>query len=247
MQFQITRYTRVTSTMDAARALAEAGAPEGTAVLADEQTAGRGRSGHAWYSPPGQSIYLSIVLRPPLVPEQAGWITMSAALAVVDTLAEFTAPASCAVTIKWFNDVQLNGRKVCGILVESSVSHARFDYAVLGIGFNVNTTFDAAPPDVRARATSLLLELGVALDREQALDCLLRHVAKRYAALVQSRRSPAQEYARYVETLGKRVEIESGSQLVRGTANRVAEDGSLIVTTEHGQIVVRAGQLIRQS
>ncbi len=183
--------------MDVAREWAEQGAAEGAVVLAEEQTAGRGRAGHAWYSPPEQALYLSIVLRPPLIPAETSWITIVAALAVCDTLdALVSAPTSeeprhpvtssppHLVTLKWFNDVLLNGRKVCGTLVESSITGGQLDYAVLGIGMNVNTAFDAAPDDVRSRATSLRAALGRVFDREAILQALLAHIDARYARLL---------------------------------------------------------------
>jgi len=249
MRFDITRRAIVTSTMDMARALAERGAPEGTVVLADAQTAGRGRAGHAWFSPPGQSLYLSVVLRPRIAPAQAGWITMSAALAVIDALEDLrgaVAAAPFSAAIKWFNDVLLNGRKVCGILVESSITGDRFDYAVLGIGLNVNTRFDDAPADVRQRATSLWRELGVVIDREFALEQLLRRIGERQTDWTDGRHSPAGAYARYVETLGRQVEIEAGQSVIRGRAIRIEDDGRLIVATKQGEVAARFGDLLRQ-
>lgn len=236
--------------MDVARALAEEGAPEGTVVLADAQTAGRGRAGHTWHSPPGQSLYLSVVLRPRLHPARAGWITMSAALAVLDTLEDVREPAGAQTfssAIKWFNDVLLNGRKVCGILVESSITGAQFDYAVLGIGLNVNTRFDDAPAEVQQIATSLWRELGHPLDRERVLATLLEHIGRRQTEMTHGQRSPAGEYARHVETLGRQVEIEAGNGITRGRAVRVEDDGSLIVATEQGEVAARFGDLIRQT
>ncbi len=249
MQFQIMRRGVVTSTMDVARALAERGAPEGTVVLADAQTAGRGRAGHVWHSPPGQSLYLSLVLRPRLAPAQAGWITMSAALAVMDALADLRDAVTAtpfSATIKWFNDVLLNRRKVCGILVESSITGNEFDYAVLGIGLNVNTRFDDAPAEVQQRATSLCRELGHPLDRERVLATLLQHVGERQVELARGQRSPASEYARHVETLDKQVEIDTGSGIVCGRAIRIDDDGSLIVATDRGEVAARFGDLARQ-
>ncbi len=248
MRFDIVRREVVTSTMDVARELAERGAPEGTVVLADAQTAGRGRAGHVWHSPPGQSLYLSLVLRPRLAPAQAGWITLSAALAVLDTLEALRpfAPQPFSTAIKWFNDVLLNGRKVCGILVESSLTGAQFDFAVLGIGLNVNTRFDDAPADVQQRATSLRRELGHPLDREHILTSLLKHLDERQIELSLGQRNPTGEYARRVETLGKQVEIDTGAGGVRGRAVRIADDGSLIVATDQGEIAARFGDLVRQ-
>jgi BirA family biotin operon repressor/biotin-[acetyl-CoA-carboxylase] ligase len=280
MQFDVTHYQTVTSTMDVARDLAERGAAEGTVAVADEQTAGRGRSNHTWYSPPGQSLYLSIILRPPLTPAQTGWITMLAALAVRDLLLRVEGwglgvgdagvglgivrnpqpPApnpqpsitnyQLPITIKWFNDVLLNDRKVCGILVETSLTGERIDYAVLGIGLNVNTRFDGAPADVRARATSLFDECQrqdestPPFDREAIMQRLLERFAERYARLMQTRASPAREYAQYVETLGRDVRIDTGQEIVAGRAVRIADDGALIVLTEAGERRIGFGDII---
>lgn len=252
MQFDIKRYNSVTSTMDIARALEERGAAQGTVVVADEQTAGRGRGGHAWFSPPGQALYVSVLLRPALAPNRAGWVSMLAALTVVDTLLELTPIGTHAwagirddvwtVSIKWFNDVLLNHRKVCGILTETSIEGDRLVSVIIGVGLNVDTRFDAAPPDVQARATSLASELGFPLDREDVLSRLLMHLGARYDRLVQTRTSPAAEYARYVEKLGLPVRIDTGSEMINGQALRIEEDGALIVQTTSGERRVGFGE-----
>ncbi len=268
MQFHVTHLARVASTMDAARESAESGAPEGTTVVADEQTAGRGRAAHAWYSPARQSLYVSVVLRPALAPSQTGWITMLAALAVCDCVSEigdwsterepaqsaapnpFDAQSSVSpspVSIKWFNDVLLRGRKVCGVLVETSITGEQLDYAVLGIGLNVNTRFDEAPPDVRSRATSLLNEWRgqpAALDRAAVLRRLLARFGARYDALMAEPASPAAEYAAHVETLGRDVRISAGDAWIEGRALRIDADGALVVRTATGERRVGFGEVL---
>ena len=227
--------------MDLARALDEHGAPEGSVVVADEQTSGRGRSDHTWFSPPGQSIYLSAVLHPSLAPAQAGWVTMIAALAVLDTIHESARIVtnhsadlrddSRIASIKWFNDVLMNQRKVCGILVEVSTVGEKLESMVVGIGLNVNTRFDAAPLDVQSRATSLAHELGHDLDREDVLQRLLAHLGARYERLMQTHTSPAAEYARHISTLGREVRINTGHEIITGRAVRIEDNGALIVQT----------------
>lgn len=243
MLFTRKHFHSVNSTMDIARDMAQADAPEGTLVTADAQTAGRGRGSHAWFSPPAQSLYLSIVLRPTLPPQHASWITMSAALAVREVAEPAAAPA--AAQIKWFNDVLLNGRKVCGILVESSFFGDRMEYAVLGIGLNVNTRFDAAPPDVQARATSLAQECNHApLDRDDILSRLLESFSARYTRLLAQRLSPAVEYARHVVTLGQAARISAGGEIIEGLAQHIDEDGALIILTASGERRVGFGEII---
>jgi BirA family biotin operon repressor/biotin-[acetyl-CoA-carboxylase] ligase len=265
MQFEITRHEAVTSTMDLARAQAEQGAPEGTVIVADEQTAGRGRGDHAWFSPPAQSLYLSIILRPTLAPAHAGWVTMVTALAVVDTLQEaekqragagepgsraanVAAPThpltpSPLLSIKWFNDVLINRRKACGILVEVSTEGDLLQSMIVGIGLNVNTRFDTAPPDVQARATSMAREFGFELDREEVLRQLLARLDVRYGALMQQNASPAAEYARHLSTLGRQVRVNTGPEIIAGLATRIEENGALVVQTPSGELRVGFGEV----
>lgn len=239
MRVNVRRYRSVTSTMDVCRAFAEQGADEGLVVLADEQTAGRGRVGRTWYSPPGQSLYLSILLRPDLHPRQIGWLTMLGALAVTDAIAQFSTLNS-QFKLKWPNDVLLNGRKVAGVLVESSLTGDRLDYAVLGIGLNVNTRFDDAPEEVKLCATSLRETLEQEVDRQAVLDRLLAAFSVRYATLPAS---PVADYARQLDTLGRHVRLRAGDE-VEGDAVRVEDDGALVVMTAAGERIVTFGDVV---
>jgi BirA family biotin operon repressor/biotin-[acetyl-CoA-carboxylase] ligase len=257
MHFDVRHFGAVTSTMDVCRALAEQGAAEGVIIVADEQTAGRGRVGRAWFSPPGQSLYVSILLRPQLVPRQISWLTMIGALAVVDVVhgsegagerrsaEDHPSPSAPAkrplCSIKWFNDVLLNGKKLAGVLVETALTGDQLDYAILGIGLNVNTRFDDAPDEVRQRATSLREALGKEVDRETVLRALLDAFSARYAAMPAS---PVADYARYLDTLGKRVQLSVGDEIIEGQALRVEDDGALVVETDAGERVVCFGQMV---
>jgi BirA family biotin operon repressor/biotin-[acetyl-CoA-carboxylase] ligase len=145
---------RCGSTNDEADALARRGAPHGTIVVADEQTAGRGRADHAWYSPPGESLYLSCVLRPSLPPSEVPPITLAAGVAVCDAVNSWGARAS----LDWPNDVLSMQRKLAGILTEMSSRDGKVEHVVLGVGVNLNTV--AFPPALAGIATSLRLALG---------------------------------------------------------------------------------------
>ena len=244
----------LTSTQEACRILAEQDAPEGTLVTADEQTAGRGRAGHSWFSPRGQAVYASLLLRPALSLRQSSWLTMLAALAILDcwkvgrleddkpsNLPTFQPSNLPTPRIKWLNDINLNGKKVCGILVETSITEDRLDYAILGIGLNVNNDFADAPPDVRARATSLKQEFGAELDRDAILQTLLQNLGARYAQL---QHSPATEYAQHVETLGQPVRVQVGDEIVEGVATGVDEWGALQVQTSAGLRSLSFGHIL---
>ena len=139
----------------AARELANAGAPEGTVVLAATQTAGRGRKGRSFYSPAGTGVYVSILLRPDLAPVVASRITTAAAVAVCDAV---EAVSGRAAAIKWVNDVLIDGKKICGILTEASfgMESGRVDYAVLGTGINVYAPQDGFPAEIKQVAGSVL-------------------------------------------------------------------------------------------
>ncbi len=261
MKLDLRHFASVGSTQDICRRLAECGAAEGVTIVADEQTAGRGRVGHHWFSPPGQAIYTSILLRPSLGMAQANWITMIAALAVTDTVAILganavgadarSAPTASAptATIKWFNDVLLGGKKVCGILVETAVIADQLEYAILGIGLNVNTAFGHAPDDVHARASSLREAWGLdaQIDRAAALQLLLAQFDQRYTQLIDTQHSPAPEYAQRMDTLGKWVRVQVGDDIIEGLACTVDDWGGLCIQTNRGIRKAHFGHILSAS
>lgn len=159
---------------DAVRAANE-GASHGTLFLADWQSAGRGRSGRTWLSPPGENLMMSLVLRPEIPAAQLASITLALGLGVADAVTTFVDPA--AVGIKWPNDVHVRSKKIAGILVEGAVSSERCDHVVVGIGLNVSQTeFD---PSIAALATSLALEAGSVPTRTEVLLSVLSSLSNR--------------------------------------------------------------------
>lgn len=237
MKYRFLRFDSVASTMPLSHEFAMQGQPEGLVVLADEQTAGRGRAGHTWFSPRGQSLYLSVLLRPTLPATRLNWLTMIGALAIIDTIQALMPPTQLPAprpSIKWFNDVNLNGRKVSGVLVETAWLGDAIDYAVLGIGLNINTKFADAPADVQARATSLAHEFGREFDRETALAQLLQHFAIRYARLTQPDGDPIHDYAHWLDTIGRPVKIALASGDLHGIAERIDPDGALVIRDAQG-------------
>jgi BirA family biotin operon repressor/biotin-[acetyl-CoA-carboxylase] ligase len=225
-------YPDVGSTNDVAGVLAEHGAGEGVVVVAERQTAGRGRYGRVWASPAGAGLYLSVVLRPV---RPAPLLTLAAGVAVAEGL---LASTGLQASLKWPNDVHLGERKVAGILAESTASHT-----ILGVGINLRQA--GYPPDVAARATSVEVELGRSVDRGLVLGACLCALTARYrdlqagcaAAIVTAWR------ARAAATMGRRVEWESDGQRRQGTAEGIAEDGALLVRAESGLVRVLSGEV----
>jgi len=221
-------YPRLTSTMDVAKREAQQGAAEGTIVVADEQTAGKGRLKRGWLSPEG-NIALSVILYPglPYLP----FLIMLASLAVVHSIEAVTGLKS---QVKWPNDILINGRKVCGILIESEVRGNTVEYAIVGIGVNVNLRLSAFP-EILSTATSLYDELGTEVSRLSLIQRLLVEIEKLYLSLPAGG-SVYQEWRDSLVTLGKRVQVKTGKTVYKGIAESVASDGSLLLRQSDGSL-----------
>ncbi|NOT62910.1 MAG: biotin--[acetyl-CoA-carboxylase] ligase, partial [Acidobacteria bacterium] len=172
--FSIHHCATLGSTNDYLKELVDA--PEFTCVVADEQTAGRGRRDRAWVSLPGEGLYLSVLLRPAANSQNVALISLLTAIAVAETLAEYRV---AGLDIKWPNDVLLNERKVCGILVEGASSGAQSLRLIVGIGVNLN--HQSFPPEIAETATSLFLQLGQTVNVAAFRDRLLARLAHWYA------------------------------------------------------------------
>lgn len=218
------------------------GKAEGYLVVANAQQAGRGRLARTWYSPPGVNLYLSILLRPTFPTHELPFLSFLAALAVREVAQALG--ASCGV--KWPNDVlSANHRKLSGVLSEARFEGGRVEQVVVGIGLNVNATFEDAPLEVSERATSLALLLGKRLDRAEVLRALLSAFEQRYVSL--QRRGPAEllwELNRHCLTLGQPVSYESPTGLAHGKALRIDLEGALWIQPAEGEPVrVTAGDV----
>jgi BirA family transcriptional regulator, biotin operon repressor / biotin---[acetyl-CoA-carboxylase] ligase len=233
----------IDSTNRRARELAENGALEGEIVIAEQQTRGRGRLGRTWVSPPFVNLYLSIILRPTLPPVHAAQVTLMAAVALADTVARF-APDPPA--IKWPNDILLHGKKVAGILAESSISAERVNYVILGIGVNVNFATALMPDAIRQRATSLMDCAGKPVSREAFLGRLIHDLDRCYGILGEAGfEAIAPQWEARFNFHGKRVRVEMGAETLAGIAKGIDRDGALIVEGECGQYHrVLAGDVI---
>jgi BirA family biotin operon repressor/biotin-[acetyl-CoA-carboxylase] ligase len=226
------RYTEIDSTNTRAVALARAGAPEGTLVLAERQTAGRGRLGRRWHAPPGSALLMSLLLRPPLPPTRAQWATMVCAVAAAEAV---EATAGLEVGIKWPNDLVVQGRKLGGVLTELGARDANtLDYVVVGLGLNVNLD-PAALLEAITPATSLAAELGRPISRLDLLLAWLIRVEAHYGRL-RVGVSPREAWRRRLATLGQPVQVGSAEEVVAGVAEDVDEDGALLVRTAGGAL-----------
>ena len=226
------------STPDVAKLRAAAGAPHGTVIVADHQSAGRGRRGRQFFSPPGCGVYMSVILRDGLSAEKVGLLTSAAAVAVAEAI-EGVLPVT--VQIKWVNDLLIDGKKICGILTEGSL-HAEngdYEYAVLGIGVNVGTV--AFPPELEPVATSLQAAGGAAVDRAALIAAILVRLEQTLATmgdgafLAESRRRSA--------VLGKTVTVLQGNDRYPARAVEIDSQGRLVVETAAGRRTLLSGEV----
>jgi BirA family biotin operon repressor/biotin-[acetyl-CoA-carboxylase] ligase len=221
-------HPRLTSTMAVARQAVRQGAAEGTVVVADEQTAGKGRLKRLWLSPRG-SIALSIILYPDM--SYLPYLMMLASLAVAHSIEAIT---GLKAQLKWPNDVLINDKKVCGILIESDVRGNTVAYTIIGIGINVNfrlTDF----PEISPHATSLADELKKEISRVAVIQCLLVETEKLYLALPYGDLI-YREWQDKLVTLGRKVHVKLGKTLLKGIAESVASDGSLLLRHSDGSV-----------
>lgn len=219
----------IPSTNTHASELARAGAAEGTLVMTDDQTAGRGRVGRVWKAMPRQQLAMSLVLRPTFPPH---FLVMASALAVTDAIAALTGGRPA---IKWPNDVLLGGRKVCGILIETSEG-----VAVLGMGVNVGGALDD-DPELAARATTLAAATGQAVSRETLAAEIIRRLDARYASLqsggAEARDALRAEWRGRLATLGGRATIHQRETTLSGVAEDVDADGALLLRLDDGRLL----------
>ena len=240
-------FEEVESTNTEATAWAREGADEGSVVVTEFQTKGRGRHGRTWAADKGTNLMFSTVLRPPLPPDRLGLVTLAAGLAVAESIDDFVSPHRAA--IKWPNDVLLEGRKTCGMLLEGSFSGPRAsaespEFVVLGVGLNVNQTeFPAALAD---SATSLRLTAGRSIPRAPLLAQILKHLEVRYETLCADGADGIRTAFRdRMDRLGERVTLRfTGSdRSVSGRIQGIAPDGGLRLRTDNGEAVMHAGEV----
>ena len=231
-------YESLGSTNDRIRELAEAGAPEGTVVVAREQSTGRGRFQRSFYSPLDQGVYFTVLLRPDLAASEAVMITVLTAVAVARAIERV---GGIETGIKWVNDVYLKGKKACGILCEASMDLESGQLKYVAVGIGINTGMIRFPGELSRIATSIGNATGKAADGNRVIAEVLKEMEVMYDAL--PKRDFLEEYRRRSVVIGRRIEIRRGEERAAGVALDIEEEGGLLVETDEGQKTLRSGEI----
>jgi BirA family transcriptional regulator, biotin operon repressor / biotin---[acetyl-CoA-carboxylase] ligase len=223
---------RVESTQIIAHERSKQGAEEGVLILAEEQAAGRGRMGRVWHSPAGKGIWMSLVLRPRIPLHFTPQLTLLVSVAVCRAIRQIT---NVKAEIKWPNDILVNGKKVCGILLESSAEDERLLYVVAGIGISVNLKEDDYPPELRTKATSLFIESGVFIRREELIAEVLAELEQWYQLYHEEGFGTIRSLWEALSmSLGRNVTVTNAAGTTEGFAEALDELGALIVRLPDG-------------
>lgn len=238
-------YRQITSTNTAAMHWASEGAPDGSLVIAEQQIAGKGRMGRSWIADTGKNLTFSLILRPDLPAHRLGLVTLTAGTAVARSI-QALLPAF-DVRIKWPNDILIDGRKCCGMLLESAIGQSgggHVDAVILGIGLNVNQ--DTFPPDLNVPATSLLLAAGRLFPRAPLLASLLSQIEIYYDRLLDGDEEGIRsEYTAILDRRGERITLRHtrNDEVVTGLLLGIADDGALRLETGDGVRTFYAGDV----
>ncbi len=226
----ILSYKKIDSTNVMAYGLAEKGLKEGVVVLAEEQVKGKGRLGRTWVSPPGCGIYLSCILRPSMPPSEIPKLTLTASVCVARAIRELT---GLLAMIKWPNDILIDSKKVCGILLEMKAEQDKVDFVIVGIGVNVNAPVKSLPKG----ATSLKAELGEDVSRVRLTQKILESLEAGYTLLCKNGFPKIiEEWKEYSGMLGSRVRVLLPNREFEGAAADIDQDGALLVRLDNGFI-----------
>ena len=222
-------YPQLASTMEIAKIAASNGVDEGTVIVAEEQTSGKGRMDRMWISPKG-CVTLSVILYPDI--KHLPSLVMVASVAIIHAIKKVT---GLKAKIKWPNDILINGKKVGGILIEGTIQNISVSYAVIGIGLNVDFNIRDYP-EIADIATTLSDEKGKHVSRLDITRSLLTEFEKLYL-IARDKNSVYKEWRDNMDTIGKKVSAKSGDIVYEGIVNTVSEDGSLVLTTPDGETV----------
>ena len=235
-------HAEIGSSNDRAREALASGAGDGLAVVADLQTAGRGRRGRTWASPAGVNLMVSVGVRPRIEGSDAGLLGIACAMAVRDACAAQVPAAD--LRVRWPNDVvDDDGRKLAGLLVETAMEDGRLAEAVVGIGINVNWYLTDMPRELRDRATSLVELAGHPIDRVTLLSAVLAALDGALTALERGK-SPLARLARVSALDGRQVTVDLGTERLVGMAAGVSEHGLLLLDTDAGRVALAVGEVV---
>lgn len=228
------------STNTQAKSLGEGDAPNGTLVVAGKQESGRGRRGRSFESPAGTGIFMTLLLRPEIEPQNASMLTLVSALAVAKGIAHMV---DLPVQIKWPNDIVINGKKVCGILTEMSAQMDYVNYIVIGIGINVGN--EEFPEEIKEVATSIYLESGKHVNRAMLIEKIWEEFEDYYELYekTQDLSSLVKEYDSYLVNRGQKVRVLDPKEPYEGKAMGITDRGELIVDTWEARRLVSAGEV----
>lgn len=237
----ILSYRTLGSTNQLGFRLAESGVGEGTLIVADEQTKGRGRMGRGWYSPPKLGLWMSLILRPDIPPFKAPGLSICAGLALAQAIGSLT---GMDAKIKWPNDCLINGRKVGGILLELSAELDRINFVIVGIGVNVNHLSGDFPKRLSPVATSIRMEWGKEVSRIKLLTLFLKEFEAIYLDFKKNGLAPQRQLIKkFSSLLGKKVAVRFGKEKIEGVAEDIDDNGSLVIRAGKRKRVVRAGEV----
>ncbi len=238
---RIEYHEEVESTNTEALHLAQQGAEEGTVVIAEAQSAGRGRLTRSWESPPSMNLYLSVVLRPEIPAVSASLIPLMVGVAVADVISQYC-PGQ--VRLKWPNDVLIEGKKICGILTEMRTKADRVAFIIAGLGVNLNMQKLHFPRELRETATSLRIETAMDIDRVDFAVRLFETLGNGYRIFLNGGQDHIRErWLKYADIIGKRIEVVFRNDTQRGTVTGLDENGALLLQGETGMQQVLAGDV----
>lgn len=231
----------VDSTNTYLKKLAHEGCDEGTVVIADNQTAGRGRMGRAFFSMSGAGVYLSVLLKPSCTPEEAGSLTPHVAVAVCKAIERV---CNVKPDIKWVNDLLIGGKKICGVLCESSIGPDGMpDYVVCGVGVNVLNRAEDFPDAIKSIAGSIYTQCGIEVERGTLIAAIVEEIMKMYALWKKDRKAYLEDYRARCITTGKYIQIKSASGVADAYAKEISEDFGLTVNAAGGTVTLHSGEI----
>ncbi|MCJ7839480.1 biotin--[acetyl-CoA-carboxylase] ligase [Lederbergia sp. NSJ-179] len=229
IHLETTESTQLIAHQEAAK-----GAPEGTIVISEEQTRGKGRMAREWHSAKGKGIWMSLIIRPVLPLEKAPQFTLIAAIAVARAIEDVT---GLEPEIKWPNDLLLNGKKMTGILTELQGEADQINYLVIGIGMNVNQAKDHFPKALQNKSTSLLIETGKEIHRKTLVQRILKNFEKYYAIYIEKGFTPLKIiWEDYAISIGKTVTAQTKGESITGIAEGITDEGVLMVRDQNGKL-----------